>query len=125
MSDVCALSSEMTKLIEQIAGSGGRQTISLSIEAAISQNSFILELWQTFMIAHTAIWAGLITFKHSMPKSYYFIFSIPYLFGLFINGNSLSDAYIGLEALYDDICFLITTQKIQSNIPNLYKKLFG
>lgn len=120
MSETCSLSSEVIALIEQISNSGGKQTISLTVEAAIAQNEFILSLWQTFIITHTAVWTGLVTYKKSIPLRYLSIFFIPYTLGMYINGNSLFDAYIGLESLYNDIQLQIYSQKLQNILPSLY-----
>lgn len=120
MSDFCNLTPSALELIDKLSSSGGKQTISLTIEAAISQNQFILSLWQTFIITHTAIWTGLVTYKRNIPVSYIAIASIPYVIGIYINGHSLYDAYNGLEALYSDIKHQVEAQKIQDIMPNLY-----
>jgi len=120
MAQSCLLSTDILALIEQISTVGGRQTISLTVEAAIEQNSFILSLWQTFIITNTAIWTGLITYRRTIPIYFILIVMLPYFVGLYINGHSLFDAYIGLEALYEDIQLQISSQNLQSKFPNLY-----
>jgi hypothetical protein len=81
---------------------------SALLELIIAQNDFILSLWITFMTAHFAIIAGLLSHKQPIPWSLGVILSfIAYPSGLYINGNSLIDAYSLLNSLQKDFVALI------------------
>jgi len=89
--------------IRQIGLQNNKVSIGITLEAIIQQNQFILSLWQTFITAHFAIFAGLFTNRKPINTKLAVFLGCAYTLGIMVNGFSLYDAYKALEALQDDI----------------------
>jgi len=106
--------------LQAIGTQNSKAGIQITLEAIAAQNQFILSLWQTFLTVHFAITAALFSYSKPIHKSLSIPLACAYVIGVYINGNSLFDAYKGLEAIQDDIIYTLANPELNLKATKSY-----